>query len=60
MGSPSKLKRIHDELLDQGFGEADLNRLTAPVGLPIESDTPEEIAVSIAAQILQSSKQLAF
>ena len=28
-------------------------RLTAPVGLPIGSDTPEEIAVSVAAQVLE-------
>ena len=53
MGSPVKLQKIKEELLSRGFGDTDWERITAPVGLPIESDTPEEIAVSVAAQILQ-------
>ena len=52
MGSPAKLAAIRTNLLEQGFSEADLERLTAPVGLPIGSRTPAEIAVSIAAQLL--------
>lgn len=60
MGSPVKLKKIKDELFTRGFSESHWSRLTAPVGLPIESDTPAEIAVSIAAQILQQTKQHGF
>ena len=58
MGSPVKLKKIKEELLNRGFAEADWNRLTAPVGLSIDSDTPAEIAVSIAAQVVQKVKVL--
>jgi len=36
-----------------GFTEEELARVHAPIGLPIHSRTPEEIAVSIAAQIIQ-------
>lgn len=52
MGSPPKFKRIFDQLIKSGISQETVARITAPVGLPIGSDTPEEIAVSIAAQIL--------
>ncbi|MCZ6674166.1 MAG: XdhC family protein [Verrucomicrobia bacterium] len=60
MGSPVKLKKIKGELLSRGISPSDESRICAPVGLPIESDTPEEIAVSIAAQILQKIHSLSF
>ncbi len=53
MGSSAKIREIRRRLAEEGFTGDDLERLTAPVGLPIGSDTPEEIAVSVAAQILQ-------
>ena len=53
MGSPSKLQKIKEELYTRGFQESDWDRVTAPVGLVINSDTPEEIAVSVAAQLVQ-------
>ena len=53
MGSPSKLQKIKDELHKRGFKESDWERVVAPVGLSINSDTPEEIAVSVAAQLVQ-------
>lgn len=58
MGSPSKIVKIRKALADAGFGEENWCRITAPVGLPIESDTPEEIAVSISAQILKEAFKL--
>ncbi len=53
MGSEVKIREIRRRLREEGFSGDDLARLTAPVGLPIGSDTPEEIAISIAAQILE-------
>ncbi len=53
MGSPAKIAKIREALSRAGFDDAALARLHAPVGLPIESDTPAQIAVSIAAQLLQ-------
>lgn len=55
MGSPSKLSKIREELSVRGFKDADWARVTAPVGVPMNSDTPAEIAVSVSAQILQKS-----
>ena len=37
----------------EGVDEKRLQRLHAPIGIPIKSETPEEIAVSIAAEIIQ-------
>jgi xanthine dehydrogenase accessory factor len=60
MGSRAKLNMISESIRDAGFGDEYWQRITAPVGLPIESDTPEEIAVSISAQILGESRRLGF
>ena len=40
------------QLRDEGFPLIDWTRLHTPIGLPINSHTPEEIAVSIAAEII--------
>lgn len=52
MGASAKIAKIRHDLQEDGFSPSLLERLTAPVGLPIHSHTPEEIAISIAAQIL--------
>jgi xanthine dehydrogenase accessory factor len=52
----SKVKWIHfkAQLLQQGLTEADLARVTTPIGLPnISSKLPQVIAISVAAQLLQ-------
>ncbi|MDJ0688576.1 MAG: XdhC family protein [Xenococcaceae cyanobacterium MO_188.B32] len=56
MGSHAKIATIFEQLRQAGISENVLSRLYAPVGLPIGSHTPEEIAISIAAQILQERK----
>jgi len=53
MGSQSKIADINKQLMKEGITKDQLKRLTAPVGIPMVSNTPEEIAVSVAAQILQ-------
>ena len=40
-------------MLKEHFTQAELDTVHAPIGIPIKSQTPEEIAVSIAAQIIQ-------
>ena len=60
MGSRAKLNMIRESIQDNGFDDGYWRRITAPVGLPVESDTPEEIAVSISAQILSESRRLGF
>ena len=53
MGSENKISEIKKRLKAEGISDNQLSRLTAPVGLPMVSNTPEEIAISIAAQLLQ-------
>lgn len=58
MGSAAKLLRIRDMLRDAGVKRARFEELYAPVGLEMTSNTPAEIAVSIAAQILRERESL--
>jgi xanthine dehydrogenase accessory factor len=52
IGSKRKIKRIRENLLDEGIGEAALARVSAPVGLDIGSESVFEIAVSIVAELI--------
>ncbi len=53
IGSKRKRDLIYRELLDKGFTSEDLGRVYAPIGLAIDAETPEEIAVSIVAELIQ-------
>ncbi|WP_440067354.1 XdhC family protein [Tenacibaculum discolor] len=53
LGSKAKLQTMWEVLQNEGFTQEELNKAHAPIGLFIKSETPEEIAVSIAAQIIQ-------
>jgi len=53
LGSKRKKALLQNKLAEQGFGEEDIKRVIIPVGLAIGSVTPEEIAVSIMAQIIE-------
>lgn len=53
MGSSSKIKTIMRETEEAGVSREWLKNIHAPIGVEINSDTPEEIAVSIAAEIIR-------
>lgn len=53
LGSKAKLKTMWEVLLKEGFSQEELNKINAPIGLSIKSETTEEIAISIAAQIIK-------
>ncbi len=53
LGSRRKKGLISNALRDGGFSPEDIARVVIPVGLPIGSVTPEEIAVSIMAEIIE-------
>ena len=53
VGSKAKAATIADKLRESGVDEAHLAGLKAPAGLDIGAITPEEIALSILAEIVQ-------
>lgn len=52
IGSKRKVKEVFSRLESQGIDPDILERVHAPIGVPIRSQTPEEIAISIAAEII--------
>jgi xanthine dehydrogenase accessory factor len=52
LGSRAKMATLLRELKDEGFPQEELDAIRTPIGIPINSHTPEEIAVSIAAEII--------
>ena len=53
IGSKKKIKTLYEILVKKGVSKETLNRVHAPIGLDINSETPEEIAVSIAAELIK-------
>lgn len=58
IGSRRKNELLFDTLRKEGVPESKLAEVHAPIGLKIGSETPEEIAVSIVAEIIQVRSQL--
>lgn len=52
LGSKTTQAKRRQRLVEEGLTEAQLDRLYGPIGLEIEAHTPEEIAVSIMAEIV--------
>jgi xanthine dehydrogenase accessory factor len=57
LGSKVKIEKMFSEYRKEGIAEDRLQRIHTPVGLAINSQTPEEIAVSIAAEIIQEKNK---
>ncbi|MBI5876988.1 MAG: XdhC family protein [Chloroflexi bacterium] len=56
VSSRRKFKLIADKLRARGFGDEDINRIHAPIGLDIGAETPEEIAVAIMGEIIMQKR----
>lgn len=52
IGSKTKVAEIKRHLIGEGVGETQLDTINAPIGIKIRSETPEEIAVSITAELI--------
>ncbi len=57
IGSMRKITTMRENLQKQGIPREAFNELQAPIGLDIGAETPEEIAISIAAEIIASKKE---
>lgn len=52
IGSRNKRNAIYGKLLDKGVEQVQLERVHCPIGIGIEADTPEEIAISIVGELI--------
>ncbi|HKY31725.1 MAG TPA: XdhC family protein [Candidatus Polarisedimenticolia bacterium] len=57
IGSRRKVAILWRRLEARGVSRQELQRVHAPIGLPIGADTPGEIAVSIVAQMVQVRRE---
>jgi len=53
MGTQRKIKKIFNECVKEGVDKNLLKKIKAPIGMDIGSATPEEIAVSVAAEVIK-------
>jgi len=58
IGSKRKVETIYQALLNDGFSRDELSRVYAPIGVRIDAESPEEIAVSIAAEMIMVRARL--
>ncbi|MES2431569.1 MAG: XdhC family protein [Bacteroidota bacterium] len=57
LGSRTKIETIFKDFEADGISDEQLRNIYAPIGLPIKSQTTEEIAISIAAEIISVKNQ---
>lgn len=62
IGSRKKIAAVNARLMEMGFEEQEISRIVTPIGLDIGAQTPAEIAVSIAAQLIahRAGKKLGY
>ncbi|MEZ0392522.1 MAG: xanthine dehydrogenase accessory protein XdhC [Pseudobdellovibrionaceae bacterium] len=53
IGSQTKRQRFFSRLLEKGFPQSQLEKISCPVGLPIGGKAPKEVALSIGAELVQ-------
>ena len=53
IGSRRKISIVYNKLMEEGFTREDLERVHSPIGVDIGAETPEEIAVSIVAELIK-------
>jgi xanthine dehydrogenase accessory factor len=53
IGSKKRWIKTSELLLNNGIVESEIEKIFSPIGLDLKSETPEEIALSIMAEILK-------
>lgn len=58
IGSKRKVAEVKKNLLENGFTQDEIDRLDMPVGIKFNAETPEEIAISIVAKLIDVKNTL--
>jgi xanthine dehydrogenase accessory factor len=58
LGSERRVLTVFKMLRENGVNEEILKRVHAPIGMEISAETPQEIAVSVMAEIIKESRQV--
>jgi xanthine dehydrogenase accessory factor len=53
IGSKKKIHLLYQNLMKKGISQSTLDRVYAPIGIDIHSETPEEIGISIVAELIR-------
>jgi xanthine dehydrogenase accessory factor len=53
IGSKKKIRTLYENLIKKGISKKALDRVHAPIGIDINSETPEEIGISIVAELIK-------
>ena len=56
IGSRRRVAIVKEQLVEEGYSREALERLHSPIGLEIGGITPEEIAISIVAELIQTKR----
>jgi len=56
IGSKRRVRTVLERLRAEGVPEALIKRVYSPIGLDIGAETPEEIALSIAAELIMAQR----
>ena len=57
LGSRNKAAEHKRQLIAEGFTEDEMEKIRVPIGLSIGAETPEEIAVSIVAELIEARRR---
>lgn len=57
LGSKEKIATLFQSMIDDGFDKDRIAKVYAPIGIDIKSETTQEIAISVAAQLIRVKNQ---
>lgn len=57
LGSKEKIATLFSKMVEDGFDKDNIAKVYAPIGIDIKSETTQEIAISVAAQLIRVKNQ---
>jgi xanthine dehydrogenase accessory factor len=57
LGSKEKIATLFSKMVEDGFNKDNIAKVYAPIGIDIKSETTQEIAISVAAQLIRVKNQ---